>query len=318
MNDTRQPSYHTLDAADGDGTSPSPEVTSAPLGQDRWAWSSKLGLSVVAMPSDSIALNQIVMLYREIFGNDPAWQEGAYCAAEGWKARVSLAEYERRAAGGSACCPRCGATLLPCHSDEKLLCRMRELAASPEGYGLVLLDREHRPRGFSWGLTGTLAQSTEALVRTRYGGREAEGRRDVERLMKVVGERGTTATDRILYGEEIAIGKSSRSFEATMLLAEAIFSQGIRRNVGRMWFWTSPRSGIYPFARCVGFQPVMEVADGVEYLALDDLAFAARMLREMPPARFAIYCARALRALGIRPNHNHSPGPSASAAQTEE
>jgi hypothetical protein len=255
-------------------------------------WESQQGLEVVFL-NDEAQIPSLVALYRDIFGNDPVWREGAYCVKEGWQKRINLREYEEAINHGELPVCKCGARLIPCHLPFEVEHKILSILNDPSGF-VCMLYQEKSLVGFSWGAVLDLSGCCERIMRTRYLGREQEGKVDLESLKASLKDRFQTK-ERLLYIEEVAICHESRSLEAGMILIEATLFAGFDRQASKSLYWTSPQAAIYKFGLCSGFVPCTEAEDGNEYLWCENLVASVKLLRQTPPSKFVFHCAAVLR-----------------------
>ncbi len=215
--------------------------------------------------------DDLVQLYRNIFGDRDTWGEGAYCQSEGWDKMIDIKEYDRRLATNNALC-ECGSPLLPCHPPDYIKSRiLDEMSAKPDTFpACLLMVDEHEIVGFTWGATIKVANIPKRLVRARYPGREDIGEKDAHSLMERLSECGLSKRKYVLYIDELAVHKSQRKgLSHVQFLARGLCEHALNKT-NHAIFWTSERSPIYDVTILCGFVPIYETSNGIVFMYLED------------------------------------------------
>ncbi len=242
-------------------------------------------VDVKALLADQKMFDALVRTYRNIFGDDEIWGEGAYCEKEGWGKMVSLSEFEQMLTDKTPFC-RCGGKFIECHSPkilhERILGDLIKTKASSPFCVLIISDQE--VNGFVWGTASNFSIIALRIIKARYRQREKLGKREVSVLREKLRIRNISSEEKLLYYDELAVQKTARQgISPVMFLVRFGLTHGYQNGCRHALFWTAKKSPIFKLALCVGFEVVHDTADGISFMFLEDFKSLLAILQNKSP-----------------------------------
>lgn len=122
-----------------------------------------------ALLANQEMFDALVKTYRDIFGDDEIWGEGAYCKKEGWGKMISLSEFERMLARNAPFC-QCGGRFVECHPHKILRERILKdfIKTKTSSPFCVLIIPGKEVEGFTWGTASNFSIIAPRVIKARY------------------------------------------------------------------------------------------------------------------------------------------------------
>jgi len=232
---------------------------------------------------DQKIFNALIETYRDTFGDNEIWGEGAYCEKEGWGRIIPLSEFKRMSAHHKVPFCQCGGRFIECYPRKVLRERifkdlLKTEASSP--FCVLITSSQGGVDAFTWGTAADLFIISARVINARYRQREKSGEKEVSALREKLEIRNISLEEKLLYYDELAVQKNARrGIDPVMFLVRFGLTHGYQNGCRHALFWTAKKSPIFKLALCVGFETIHDTADGISFMLLEDFKHLLAILQ---------------------------------------